>query len=315
MEQQEFDSDETTIVAMMADEAPPGDSCVDPYNSYYEATADCTGYVYCTLGSVTESFSCGEGMLYDEPAQFCNWAGEVTCDGGLSPTGELIPPTPKPTQKPNSLLDWDPNIIDRGHDKTIIGYYASWQWYDRNGLAEPAAFDFTKITRANFAFFQITPDGYIYGTDNWADPITLFGFYDWMAEEGSGVHEYCSWDAPNTPPTCMTHKYEEGLIYLAHQAGAEVYPSIGGWSLSDPFPVMAADAESRATFASQCVDLIKNYNFDGIDLDWEYPGKLSCSMLLDRIAIWTLSTNTNNTFACCSSFILFRLCAALWNTR
>ena len=263
-------------------------------------------------------------MLYDEVQQMCNWASEVNCLGLIEaePTHDEFAnplptkaPTHSPTQKPNSLLEWDPDAHPRQHDKTIIGYYASWQWYDRNGLAEPAAFDFTKITRANFAFFQITPDGYIYGTDNWADPITLFGFYDWMAEEGSGVHEYCSWDAPNTPPTCMTHKYEEGLIYLAHQAGAEVYPSIGGWSLSDPFPVMAADAESRATFASQCVDLIKNYNFDGIDLDWEYPGKLSCSMLLDRIAIWTLSTNTNNTFACCSSFILFRLCAALWNTR
>ena len=64
----------------------------------------------------------------------------------------------------------------------------------------------------------------------------------------------------------MAHKYEEGLIYQAHAAGAEVYPSIGGWSLSDPFPVMAANADSRARFAQQCVDLIKSYNFDGIDL-------------------------------------------------
>ncbi len=64
----------------------------------------------------------------------------------------------------------------------------------------------------------------------------------------------------------MAHNYEEGLIYLAHQAGAEVYPSLGGWSLSDPFPVMAANQESRARFANQCVELIKNYNFDGIDL-------------------------------------------------
>ena len=102
-------------------------------------------------------------------------------------------------------------------------------------------------------------------TDEWADPITLFGFYDWMSEEGS-VPTYCSWDHPNEAPSCMAHNYEEGLIYLAHQAGAEVYPSIGGWSLSDPFPVMAANAESRARFASQCVELIKNYNFDGIDL-------------------------------------------------
>lgn len=49
--------------------------------------------------------------------------------------------------------------------QTIIGYYASWQWYDRDGLAAPINMDFSKITRANFAFFQITEEGYIYGTD------------------------------------------------------------------------------------------------------------------------------------------------------
>jgi chitinase len=35
---------------------------------------------------------------------------------------------------------------------------------------------------------------------------------------------------------------------------------------------MAADPAARANFAGQCVKLIKSYNFDGIDLDWEYPG-------------------------------------------
>jgi chitinase len=89
-----------------------------------------------------------------------------------------------------------------------------------------------------------------------------------MAEPGAG-NEYCSWDGPNETPVCNSHHYEEGLIYLAHQAGAEVYPSIGGWSLSDPFPTMAANEEYRANFVSQCISLIKNYNFDGIDIDWE----------------------------------------------
>ena len=72
-----------------------------------------------------------------------------------------------------------------------------------------------------------------------------------------------------------------------HEAGAEIYPSIGGWTLSDAFVAMASSDISRKKFAEQCVDLIKDYNFDGIDLDWEYPGKFSCSMLLDSIAILT----------------------------
>lgn len=59
---------------------------------------------------------------------------------------------------------------------------------------------------------------------------------------------------------------------MAHEAGAQVYPSLGGWSLSDPFPAMAADPISRMNFAQKCIDLIIDYDFDGIDIDWEYPG-------------------------------------------
>lgn len=33
------------------------------------------------------------------------------------------------------------------HSKTIIGYYASWQWYDRDKLASPVNMDFKKISR------------------------------------------------------------------------------------------------------------------------------------------------------------------------
>ena len=43
----------------------------------------------------------------------------------------------------------------------------------------------------------------------------------------------------------------------------EVMPSIGGWTLSDNFPGIAASASKRAHFASQCVDLIQAYGFDG----------------------------------------------------
>jgi len=244
--------------------------CADSSYSYYEATEDCTGYVYCMSGgSIDGPYECGTGQLYDSDSQRCNWEDKVFSCGSKEQAEPGVPtplPTPKPTAK-NALLDWEP--VPRPHDKVIIGYYASWQWYDRDGLAAPINMDFSKITRANFAFFQITEEGEIYGTDSWADPITLFGPYDWMAEDG---FQYCSWDEPGAPPKCGYHFYNEGLIYLSHQAGTEVYPSIGGWTLSDPFPPMAANAKARKNFADNCVKLIKEYNFDGIDLDWEYPG-------------------------------------------
>jgi len=278
IENDEFQEDDDVFVDSGASSVDSDEPCKDDSSSYYTSTNDCSGYVYCMAGAPGEVFKCSAGQLYDEAQQRCNWEDEVLCisavdelydeDGNPLPTRQ---PSPPPTPPPNPLLEWNPNAVNRGHDKTIIGYYASWQWYDRDGLAAPINMDFTKITRANFAFFQITEGGDIYGTDNWADPITLFGYYDWMAEEGT-ADLYCSWDEPGEPPNCSAHKYEEGLIYLAHKAGAEVYPSIGGWSLSDPFPVMAANPQARARFASQCIDLIKSYNFDGIDLDWEYPG-------------------------------------------
>jgi GH18 family chitinase len=54
-------------------------------------------------------------------------------------------------------------------------------------------------------------------------------------------------------------------VYFCTQIST-VYPSIGGWSLSDPFPPMAANPTARKNFAQQCVALIKNYNFDGIGM-------------------------------------------------
>ena len=154
--------------------------------------------------------------------------------------------------------------------KTIIGYFPSWQWYDRQKLAAPMNFDFTKITRINFAFFQTNEEGKVWGTDTWADPNLLFGPYDWNPGENA-TNEYCSWDGPDLK-NCQHHKYEEGLISLVHEAGKTIYPSLGGWSLSDPFPVMAANEVSRSNFVSNCIKLVLEYGFDGIDIDWEYPG-------------------------------------------
>lgn len=83
--------------------------------------------------------------------------------------------------------------------------------------------------------------------------------------------EYCHWDTP-TKKVCKFHFYEKGVLHLAREAGAEVWPSIGGWSLSDPFPAMAKNLAARTNFANKCIELIEDYGFDGIDIDWEYPG-------------------------------------------
>lgn len=50
----------------------------------------------------------------------------------------------------------------------------------------------------------------------------------------------------------------------------KVLVSIGGWG-SGRFSEMAADTQNRKSFAKDCKRIIKEYNLDGIDIDWEYP--------------------------------------------
>lgn len=182
-------------------------------------------------------------------------------------------PAPQPTISPKPTRPPVPTFTLGGHDKQVIGYYASWQWYDRAKLAKPSNLDFSKVTRVNYAFFQTDEDGNIWGTDEWADPRVLYGDVDAaMGECTAGQSRCrCSWIKPQYK-SCSYHKDQEGLIWLTHKARGEIYPSIGGWTLSDAFPPMSKDDASRKIFARNCRNLIEDYDFDGIDLDWEYPG-------------------------------------------
>ncbi|WP_282073627.1 glycoside hydrolase family 18 protein [Polaribacter atrinae] len=53
----------------------------------------------------------------------------------------------------------------------------------------------------------------------------------------------------------------------------KVLYSVGGWVWSDQFSTMAAFDNSRIKFAESCVNLLIEHGFDGVDLDWEYPGQ------------------------------------------
>ncbi|PHR25264.1 MAG: hypothetical protein COA38_16125 [Fluviicola sp.] len=135
--------------------------------------------------------------------------------------------------------------------KEIVGYYPNWQWYDRAQLVNPQTIDYSKYTILNYCFFAPQTDGSINSTDAWADENLLLGQFDWA----NNVY------LPNT-----------SIVDLAHNNNVQVLPSIGGWTLSANFPGIAADPVKRVNFANACVALISQYDFDGVDIDWEYPG-------------------------------------------
>ncbi len=51
----------------------------------------------------------------------------------------------------------------------------------------------------------------------------------------------------------------------------KVMVSIGGWGGCAPCSDLFASPVHRKTFAETTVQLLKQYNIDGLDLDWEYP--------------------------------------------
>lgn len=57
------------------------------------------------------------------------------------------------------------------------------------------------------------------------------------------------------------------------RADLKVSFAIGGWNEgSTKYSTMASTAAGRDAFASSVAALIKQHGFDGVDLDWEYPG-------------------------------------------
>lgn len=119
-------------------------------------------------------------------------------------------------------------------------------------------------------------------------------------ERGMVVGYYASWASgqgytpDKLPAECFTQinyafaKIEDGKLTLSDPARDErnlreltalrrrnpdlkIVLSAGGWDDSIWFSDAASSAGRRETFARSCADLIRRYDLDGVDLDWEYP--------------------------------------------
>jgi chitinase len=73
--------------------------------------------------------------------------------------------------------------------------------------------------------------------------------------------------------------YNKILGLKARAPGLQIWISIGGWTFSDNgtttqpiFGEIAGSATNRQTFADNLYKFCRTYGFDGVDLDWEYPG-------------------------------------------
>jgi len=60
------------------------------------------------------------------------------------------------------------------------------------------------------------------------------------------------------------------IVNRAHDRGVKVIIALGGWGKTGSFPDSVKPA-NRQTFVNNIMALVNQYNFDGVDIDWEYP--------------------------------------------
>ncbi len=142
---------------------------------------------------------------------------------------------------------WQSDESQQPSDLLYTDIYSSWDLHILFGEIEPIHYinDTTKL-RCEAQGFNVETGG-----SSWTHPT-------WGLSGSLPVPLHKEGGAP-------------GLLELAHDKGVKVMASIGGWSMSKHFHEMAGDPAKRQRFIDDCKKLMK-IGFDGIDLDWEYPG-------------------------------------------
>ncbi|KAJ6071566.1 hypothetical protein N7499_009580, partial [Penicillium canescens] len=128
----------------------------------------------------------------------------------------------------------------------VIGYYEAWADRSNCHQTSPRDLPLDALTHLNYAFAYISPGTFKIMTMDAATPVSLF---------------------------------DDVAALKLTNPDLKIYVSIGGWTFSDNntetqavFGDIAKSSKNRATFAKNVMAFLDEYGFDGVDLDWEYPG-------------------------------------------
>lgn len=161
--------------------------------------------------------------------------------------------------------------------KVVAAYFVEWGVYARD-------FPVDKVPTPNLSYllYGFVP---ICGGDGINDALkTVPGSFEALQRSCQNrddfkvaIHD--PWAAIQKPQKGVSawnepYKGNFGQLMAAKLANPhlKVLPSIGGWTLSDPFYHMH-DASVRQTFLDSVEEFLLTWKFfDGVDIDWEFPG-------------------------------------------
>jgi chitinase len=143
-----------------------------------------------------------------------------------------------------------------------------------------------KLNVVDYAFAGPTAAGTCGLSDPWSD----YEAPTWSGDQSvDGIA-----DDPSNTDQHLFGNFNQILKLKAVHPNLQVVMSVGGWTLSKYFSDVAATPATRQAFVASCIDLLLKGNlpydpatiwppqsggtgsgagvFDGIDIDWEYPG-------------------------------------------
>ncbi|TFK20366.1 endochitinase [Coprinopsis marcescibilis] len=122
----------------------------------------------------------------------------------------------------------------RAQSKVAAAWYAGWHAKTGYPLSKVS---WNKYTHLTYAFAETSPDVNKLSFESWTSPEVLPQF---VAE--------------------------------AHKHGVKALISVGGWTGSRFFSTAVGSAANRTTFVKTVLKFVQQYQLDGVDFDWEYPG-------------------------------------------